>query len=136
MGGPTVRQLWAIAESPELGLGEEEVHAVVLRETGKNSIRALSPRELGAVVRALQQMKDRASGKARPSDGRPETAALRAKIHALEQELGWADDPKRLQGFVKRVTRVDRLEWLSPGQCTKVIEGLKAMLRRKEAADG
>ena len=126
------RRLWAIAKSPELKLIEEEVHAIVLRETGKTSIRELSDRELAQVVQVLQEMKDRVGGRKRSVSGRPETLALRNKIHALEQELGWDNDPKRLQGFVKRVTRVDRLEWLSPKQCSQVIEGLKAMIRRKE----
>ena len=126
------RRLWAIAKSPELKLTEEEVHAIVLRETGKTSIRELSDRELAQVVQVLQEMKDRVGGRKRSVSGRPETLALRNKIHALEKELGWDNDPKRLQGFVKRVTRVDRLEWLSPKQCSQVIEGLKAMIRRKE----
>ena len=46
------------------------------------------------------------------------------------------DDPRRIQGFVKRVAHVDRIEWLNMAQCEKVIEGLKAILarqRRKEA---
>ena len=126
------RRLWAIAKSPELKLTEEEVHAIVLRETGKTSIRELSDRELAQVVQVLQEMKDRVGGRTRSVSGRPETLALRNKIHALEKELGWDNDQKRLQGFVKRVTRVDRLEWLSPKQCSQVIEGLKAMIRRKE----
>lgn len=126
------RRLWAIAKSPELKLTEEEVHAIVLRETGKTSIRELSDRELAQVVQVLQEMKDRVGGRKRSVSGRPETLSLRSKIHALEKELGWDNDPKRLQGFVKRVTRVDRLEWLSPKQCGQVIEGLKAMIRRKE----
>ena len=129
---PDKRRLWAIAKSPELKLTEEEVHAIVLRETGKTSIRELSDRELAQVVQVLQEMKDRVGGRKRSVSGRPETLALRSKIHALEKELGWDNEPKRLQGFVKRVTRVDRLEWLSPKQCAQVIEGLKAMIRRKE----
>lgn len=131
-----IQRLWAIAKSPELKLSDEDVHAVVLRETGKTSIRELTAGELGQVVRELQQMKDRAGGRKRSFSGRPETLGLRSKIHALEKELGWDDDPKRLAGFVKRVTRVERLEWLSPKQCSQVIEGLKAMLKRKEGQDG
>lgn len=130
---PTVRRLWAIAKSPELHMSEDDLHAVVLRETGKSSIRELTDRELAQVAQVLQQMKDSAGGRKRSFSGRPETLALRGKIHALEKELGWDNDPKRLQGFVKRVTRVDRLEWLSPKQCGQVIEGLKAIARREEA---
>lgn len=127
------KRLWAIAKSPELRLTDEEVHAVVLRETGKTSIRELTAGELSRVVGVLQEMKDRVSPRKRSFSGRPETLGLRSKIHALEKELGWDNDPKRLAGFVKRVTHVERLEWLSPKQCSQVIEGLKAMLKRKEA---
>lgn len=30
----SIRTLWAIAKSPELGLTDEDLHAVVYRETG------------------------------------------------------------------------------------------------------
>ena len=39
---------------------------------------------------------------------------------------------------MKRMTGVDRLEWLNVAQCEKVIEGLKAMVarqKRKEAQE-
>lgn len=35
---PSIRTLWAIAKSPELHLTDEDLHAVVYRETGKESI--------------------------------------------------------------------------------------------------
>ena len=82
---PSIRTLWAIAKSPELGLTDEDLHGVVYRETGKGSMKQL------------------------------------------------------IEGFVKRMTGIDRLEWLDAGQCEKVIEGLKAILareQRKEGADG
>ena len=76
----------------------------------------------------------------RPSRGRLQgdarTVQQRRKIFALTEELGWNGDPRRIQGFAKRLTGVDRLEWLNVAQCEKVIEGLKAMVarqKRKEA---
>lgn len=33
---------------------------------------------------------------------------------------------------VKRMTGIDRLEWLNTAQCEKVIEGLKAILAREQ----
>ena len=64
----------------------------------------------------------------------PKTTAQRRKIYALCEELGWNDNPKRIHGFVKRVTHVERLEWLNNEQCEKVIEGLKAILKREKEA--
>lgn len=138
----SIRTLWAIAKSEELGLSDGDLHAVVYRETGKESMRQLTQGEITTVARVLQNMKDgiERDVKAKRIDegGNAQTERLRRKMFALCDELGWNDDPKRLEGFVKRITHVDRVEWLSLEQCNKVVEGLKAMLarqRRKEAQD-
>ena len=39
---PSIRTLWAIAKSPELHLTDEDLHAVVYRETGKESMKMLT----------------------------------------------------------------------------------------------
>ena len=36
---PSIRTLWAIAKSPELHMTEEDLHAVVFRETRKESLK-------------------------------------------------------------------------------------------------
>lgn len=132
----SIRTLWAIAKSPELGLSEEELHAVVYRETKKESIRQLSQGEINTVARVLQNMKDGVQrdvhAKRIDEGGNPQTERLRRKIYALCDELGWNNDPRRLEGFVKRVTHVDRVEWLTIAQCNKVVEGLKALLARQK----
>ena len=137
---PSIRTLWAIAKSPELGLTDEDLHGVVYRETGKGSMKQLTQGEITAVARVLQNMKDSAArgsrSKRTDEGGNPTTERQRRKIYALCEALGWNDDPRRIQGFVKRVAHVDRIEWLNIAQCEKVIEGLKAILarqRRKEA---
>lgn len=139
---PSIRTLWAIAKSPELGLSDEDLHAVVYRETKKESMKKLTQGEINTVARVLQNMKDGVSrdtrNKRTDEGGDPRTISQRRKIYALCEELGWNDDPRRIQGFVKRVAHVDRIEWLNVAQCEKVIEGLKAIVRRqkqKEATD-
>jgi len=136
----SIRTLWAIAKSPELALTEEDLHAVVYRETGKESIKKLSQGEINAVARVLQNMKDSASGNVRTkrtdTGGDARTVQQRRKIYALTEALGWNDNPQRIQGFVKRMTGVDRLEWLTVAQCEKVIEGLKAILARQKQKEG
>ena len=137
---PSIRTLWAIAKSPELHMTDEDLHAVVYRETGKESIKALTQGQINEVARVLQNMKDGVSRSTRPKrtdeggDGR--TVQQRRKIYALTEQLGWNDNPQRIQGFVKRMTGVDRLEWLNVAQCEKVIEGLKAILKRQERKEG
>ena len=133
---PSIRTLWAIAKSPELHLTDEDLHAVVYRETGKESMKMLTQGEVNTVARVLQNMKDSVSRSVRDkrtdTGGDIRTTAQRRKIYALCEALGWNDDPRRIQGFVKRVAHVDRIEWLNMAQCEKVIEGLKAILAALE----
>ncbi len=122
---PSIRTLWAIAKSPELRLSDEDLHGVVYRETGKESMKKLTQGEITDVARVLQNMKDGRSGTSAasaPTKGRPRTVSQRRKIYALCEELGWNDDPKAHQGFIKRVAHVDRIEWLDNAKCEKVIE--------------
>ena len=137
---PSIRTLWAIAKSPELHMTDEDLHAVVYRETGKASIKALTQGQINEVARVLQNMKDGVSRSTRPKrtdeGGDARTIQQRRKIYALTESLGWNDNPQRIQGFVKRMTGVDRLEWLNVAQCEKVIEGLKAILKRQERKEG
>ena len=137
---PSIRTLWAIAKSPELHMTDEDLHALVYRETGKESIKALTQGQINEVARVLQNMKDGVSRSTRPKrtdeGGDARTVQQRRKIYALTESLGWNDNPQRIQGFVKRMTGVDRLEWLNVAQCEKVIEGLKAILKRQERKEG
>lgn len=133
---PSIRTLWAIAKSPELHMTDEDLHAVVYRETRKESMKKLTQGEINTVARVLQNMKDSVSGSTRTKrtdvGGDARTIQQRRKIYTLTESLGWNDNPQRIQGFVKRMTGVDRLEWLNVAQCEKVIEGLKAILKRQE----
>lgn len=137
---PSIRTLWAIAKSAELGMTDDDLHALVFRETGKESIRELTQGQINEVARVLQNMKDGVSRSTRPKrtdeGGDVRTVQQRRKIYALTEQLGWNDNPQRIQGFVKRMTGVDRLEWLNVAQCEKVIEGLKAILKRQERKEG
>lgn len=130
----SIRTLWGIAKSPELGMTDEDLHALVYRETGKDSIRKLSQGELNMVARVLQNLKDgaRRPGRAKRTDegGDPRTVELRRKIYYLMQELGWKDH--QVNGMAKRMFRVERIEWLTPGQCGKLVEAMKAILARKD----
>lgn len=130
----SIRTLWAIAKSQELSLSDEDLHAVVYRETGKESMKMLTQGEVNTVARVLQNMKD---GTQRPAQdkrtdegGDPRTANQRRKIYALTETIGWNDDNKRINGLAKKMFRVDRIEWLTMAQCNKLIEALKVMVER------
>lgn len=136
----SIKTLWAIAKSPELGLSSEDLHAVVYRETGKESIKQLTQGEINKLARVLQNMKDGVqrdtTSKRTDEGGDPRTVAQRRKVYALTEALGWNDDNRRVNGLVKRITGVDRIEWLTVAQCKKVIEGLKAILKREQQKEG
>ena len=52
---PSIRTLWAIAKSPELHLTDEDLHAVVYRETGKESMKMLTQGEVKALYAKAQE---------------------------------------------------------------------------------
>lgn len=134
----TLRTLWGIAKSPELQMSGEELHLVVQAQTGKDSLKELTSSERRRVAYVLGQMKDSASGKRKrqPSVASNATDNQRRKIYMLTRELGWEDNPKRLSGFIRRMFKVDRLEWLDYEQCSSLIEALKKMIERQEMSTG
>lgn len=136
---PEVRMLWGIAKSPELRLTDEELHLLVERYTGKESIKLLNKRELRSVIGELINMKDsvkRQEWGKRFGRGNPATENQRKKIYKLSQELGW-DKPSRLSGMCQKMFGTTAVEWLDYQQCSKLIEALKAMLaREKGGRDG
>lgn len=128
---PTIRTLWGLAKSQELSLTGEELHLIVQAQTGKDSLKELNKREIKQVAYALRNMKDSAKRGRRKEAGEGDaTSRQRQKVHALEHELGWADNPKRLSGFCHRMFRVDSVRWLNYEQCSKLIEAMKKMLER------
>lgn len=131
---PSIKTLWAIAKSPELRLSDEDLHAVVFRETGKESMKKLTQGEIDTVARVLQNMKDSVNRDVRTKrtdeGGNARTVELRRKIFKLAQELGWS--PDQVNGLAKRMFKIERQEWLNPAQCGKLAEALKAMLARQQ----
>ena len=81
---PSIRTLWAIAKSAELGMTDDDLHALVFRETGKESIRELTQGQINDVARVLQNMKDGVSQRQKPKrtdvGGNRQTVAQRQKI--------------------------------------------------------
>ena len=137
MAKPSIRMLWGLAKCPELSLTDEELHLIVSAHTGKDSIKQLSQRELGAVIGVLCSMKASASKSGRNSRlarGNNGTANQRKKIYKLAETLGW-DKPARANGLCKKMFGVSCVEWLDYRQCSKLIESLKAMAERKEKAE-
>lgn len=132
----SIKTIWGIAKSKELNMSEDDLYSFVMRETGKSSIRALNQAEINKVCTALSKLKDSISGnsyeKRTDVGGNTATSNQRKKIYKLTEELGWNNNNARINGFVKKMFKVSRLEWLSQAQCDKLIEMLKKMVDRSK----
>lgn len=133
----SLRTIWAIAKSEELKMTDDDLHALVFRETKKDSMKKLTQGEINTITRVLQNMKDGAKKNTKRTDvgGDPRTEKLRHKIYALCGELGWNNDNSRINGFCKRMFKIDRVEWLTMTQCNILIEALKSMVARDGGDD-
>lgn len=128
------RKIWASAK--ELGLEEEVLRDIVERATGQRSISSLTRKQANAVIEDLNRLagKRKTTSSYRPGMASP--AQIR-KIRALEHELGWSSDPRRLQAFMKKYCGgIVRLEWLRAEQANKLIESLKGVARSERRKQG
>lgn len=120
----------------DLGLTDDAYRDTLRRITGKESSAALTDMQATRVLRYFESRgwtaKKQGSlpGMSIPSD------AQSKKIQALWITLHKAGKVKNgtdaaLLAFVKRMTKVDRLEWCSPDQKYRVIESLKDWAKRE-----
>ena len=128
----SIKTIWGLAKAPELLLSDEDLYSIIYRETGKDSMRKLNQKEIGKVCSVLSEMKDSAKGSKTRTDsgGNNLTKEQRRKIYKLTEELGWNNNNARINGFVKKMFNVERLEWLNSYQCSRLIEMLKNMVER------
>lgn len=109
------------------------MHLLVIRETGKDSIRELNGSELAHVCRILQKQKDdikRQNGTLKDQRGNPQTARQRGKVAYLQEKLGWED--RDVRALSHRMYMVDAVEWLGYSQCKGLIEAMKSILERQQ----
>lgn len=125
MRNQTLKHIWGLAK--QQGMSKEEVYTIVYRETGKEHMSDCTDRQLEQVVKAIIAIKD-------INAQRPGMATKRQiwKIHELEKELGWTDNPKRLQAFVEKYYHVPTLEWLRFEQAIACIDSLKNVLKKEK----
>ncbi len=121
-----IKCLYALARKADLD--DEQLHTFVKRVTGSDSIKALTLREGKNTIDYLQY----AMGIKEPPPSDRATKAQQAMIHAMIQQLGWDDDPKRLRGFLEKRMGVSDIKFLTAKKTQACIEALKAILKRKE----
>lgn len=112
------KRLWATVR--ELGLEKEVVYEIIGAEFQKDSTKLLSNSQILYVIYRLKGVQSR-----KPDVPGMITYKQRQFINQLEKKLGWADNPARLRGFIKRYTGLDTIEWLTKKQAANIIEGLK-----------
>ncbi|MBW4484913.1 MAG: regulatory protein GemA [Tildeniella torsiva UHER 1998/13D] len=145
---PDRRKLIALIHvaKKQLAIDEGNYRMILDRVTGKQSCAEMSLAELNAVMDRMTQLgfvtnkPDKKPGKKKlspPSRHKPDfdktqIDLIRALwINAYQAGAVRNRYESGLNAFVKRMTRVERVEWLrDPADCTKVIEALKAMLER------
>lgn len=121
------RLLFGVAR--EYGIEKDVLTERVYSEFGKSSISELTDRETYMLVDVIKGKKTHIR-KRIPNRLSPPQHNL---ILKLASALGWDDNPKRLQGFIKKYAKVDAVDWLTPQQASRVIEGLKKMVERNAA---
>lgn len=107
---------------------KDDLYAMLHRETGKDSMRECTEKELERVLLALNSIKGFDNFR-----GNRATKRQLWKIHQLEKQLSWHKNPKRLQAFIKKYYQVDYIEWLTSAQAWRLIESLKKLLEKEGA---
>lgn len=118
----------------QLSMPDDDYRALIANITqGKTSCKDCTPTELGAIVEALIGLGFKpAKPKVKLSPPASDTPTQSDKIRAM-----WIDLDRRgivknrgddaLQKFVKRLTKVDRVEWLDHSQVVTVVAALSKM---------
>ncbi|MED4377956.1 regulatory protein GemA [Schinkia azotoformans] len=118
-----IKMIWATAKRAQIS--DDDLYAVLYRETGKDSMRECTEKELDRVLLSL-----RTSLGFDNFRGNRVTKKQMWKIRQMESQLGWADNPKRLQSFLRKYYRVDQIEWLTAAQAWRAIESLKKLIEK------
>lgn len=126
MAGITKKQIakvWATAK--EISLEDDLLYCAVLRISGNTSMSELTKVQGAELIDYLIAQKT--SKTIRPGMATEKQLWL---INKLAEELGWADDPTRLQKFIRKYAKVDSPKWITVKMASNIIQALKAMVQR------
>lgn len=112
-------------------MDNELLHTFIFNNTQKEHISELSKYDAMNVIDRLDEMKTGVK-KTKPYRSNMATQDQVYKIKAIEKELGWKDNPKRLKAFMKKYAGVENLNWLTFNKASNLIEALKKVLQREE----
>jgi len=121
-----LKKIWVIAT--KVGLSEDELHGLVLALTGSDSVGALSTKQAHELINYLVEM-EKGHLKLNELLEGAITPAQKDQINHLLYELGWFDKPQQAKEFLKKITGKDTVYQISRLEASKVIAGLKNLLR-------
>jgi len=113
-----------------LGFGEEEYRALLLQENCK-SAKELDQEKMERIMESLKKLGFKSSdlrpvGNDSGSGAHATTAQLRM-IEALWMEKARVKTREALSAFVKRITGIDKVEWLTNYHIKKVKKAIEAL---------
>jgi phage gp16-like protein len=129
----------------QLALTDDDYRAILLRVTGKTSSTECGPSQLDELLREFKRLGWKpATGKAGGKQRRPlSKEAQHRMIYAVWTDLRphlAVGDESTLRAFVRRQTKtpahpegIDAVEFLDAAMANRVLEGLKAWLKRARA---
>jgi phage gp16-like protein len=118
-----------------LGLDESTYRDFLFATTGHRSAADLSDGQLQQVIELLRKRGFKRTPAEEKRSRRMADNRQLAMIRGLWRKLRYAGalaDPseRHLSAFVKKMTGIERPEWLAPEEAIAVIEGLKSWLAR------
>ena len=135
-GRQNMRYWGLIGRLPHLRADEHARRAVTIHVTSKRSTRDLSISEMNGLCGYLEYLLGERTLAEVEFPNRVSSAQA-SEIARLAGEMGWSENPKRLQGFCLRLTagRTAEVDELTRAEAQKVLNGLVAIRRREcEAA--
>lgn len=116
-----MKKIYAVAKEYNIetiqGSKHDQLHDIVYEVTRQRSISELTKEQAISVI-------DRITG-AKVIGVERATARQVGYIRDLAKQLGWHNNPKRLEGFIRKYTKIEKLEWISVRDASNIIEGLK-----------
>jgi phage gp16-like protein len=118
-----------------LGFDDALYREFLFRITGRRSAAELDQAARTRVIEEMRQYGFKRTPAAEKAARRMADNSQLAMIHGLWKQLRYAGaltDPseRHLSAFIKRLTKIERAEWLAPEEAIKVIEAVKAWRNR------
>jgi len=116
----------------DLGLDDETYRSLLGRVAGVRSAKDLNPRQIGSVLAEFARLGWESTPARKHGRKAPKTALDRAKLvgkieaFLAEAKRSWA----YADGMAMRMFKVERVEWLDPGQLQKMVAALTYDARR------